>query len=419
VIPGDAEGLAEALRAAGIESLAIGDGGTSPGPAPPAAPLDPEAPAVLQPTSGTSGEPRLAVVSHRAALASLDMASRLLGVGSDDVFVCWVPPWHDLGLMRFVLGPVAFGVPCHFVPPAIRALPLWLETLERVGGTLTGAPDFAYRLAVRLAGRRRFNLSALRIATNGGEPVRRSTIEDFERRFGVAGVVRPGYGLAEATLGVASTRPGAPLRIDAHGNVSCGPPLEGVEVRVADPAEGAGELLVRSPALFSGYFDAPEATRAVLRDGWLHTGDVGRLDADGQVTVLGRRRALLKRGGVPLAPRELEEAAERVAGVRAAAAVTGPAGDGGASETIFVCVERDPAAETPPGPLGAAVAAAVEQAVGFAPGRVVVLLPRSIPRTANGKIRYTALVAALAVNGLEAAGAVWLNPRAPERPAGG
>jgi len=361
---------------------------------PPAVEIREDDIAFLQPTSGTSGESRAAVILQRNAVAALEAAREAIGIGPRDVLVSWVPPWHDLGLLRFILGPVWFGAPCHLVTPAVRTLPLWLRTASEVRATILGAPDFAWRLATRLTDPAGLDLSSLRYATNGGEPVRRSTILDFEARFGVPGVLRPGYGLAEATLGVTGLVPGEPLRVDAQGNVSCGRPFPGVEVRIAEDSGGIGEIgeiLVRGPAVFAGYFEAGEVTAEVLRDGWLHTGDVGRLDADGHLYVLGRRRALIKRGGAPLAPRELEEAAAGVPGVRIAAAVGLPPPVGAATETeeIALAVEIDPEAD--PRAVSAAVAQAVEAAAGFAPDRVVVMAPRSIPRTANGKIRHAAL----------------------------
>jgi acyl-CoA synthetase (AMP-forming)/AMP-acid ligase II len=367
--------------------------------------------AFLQPTSGTSGKPRAAVILQRNALASLRAAREMLAAGPQDVLVSWVPPWHDLGLLRFVLGPVYFGAPCHLVPPAIRTLPLWLRTASEVRATLLGAPDFAWRLATRLVDPQGLDLSSLRCATNGGEPVRRSTIAGFEERFGVPGVLRPGYGLAEATLGVTALRPGEPLRIDDRGNVSCGRPLPGVEVRIAEEADDPGEILVRGPAVFPGYFEAEEASAETLRGGWLHTGDVGRLDAGGHLYVLGRRRALLKRGGAPLAPRELEEAAGSVPGVRLAAAVGLPPAGDAATEEIAIAVEADPASTTALPQLAAEVAAAIEAAVGFAPDRVVVLAPRAIPRTANGKIRHPVLRRELVEGDLERRGTVLFSAR--------
>jgi acyl-CoA synthetase (AMP-forming)/AMP-acid ligase II len=339
----------------------------------------PEDVAFLQPTSGTSGEPRAAVVLQRNALASLQSARALLDPGSHDVLVGWVPPWHDLGLLRFLLGPVYFGVPCYLVPPAVRTIPQWLTTIGKVRGTITGAPDFAYRLATRLV--KQADLSSLRYATNGGEPVRWSTISTFERLFGLRHVIRPGYGLAEATLGVTCVRAGEAPRCDERGNVATGRALEGVQVRVALD----GEILVRGPAVFAGYFDAEQETSEGLRGGWLHTGDVGNLDAEGNLYVLGRRRAMLKRGGAALAPRELEEAAQLVPGVRIAAAVGIPPAVGSATEEVVVVVE------TEQHDIATLVAEAVERAIGFAPDRVVVQPPRTIPRTANGKIRHSVL----------------------------
>jgi acyl-CoA synthetase (AMP-forming)/AMP-acid ligase II len=365
--------------------------------------------AFLQPTSGTSGEPRTAVILQRHALASLRASRDFLGIGPHDILVSWVPPWHDLGLLRFVLGPLYFGAPCHLVTPAIRTLPLWLATAARVRATILGAPDFAYRLAVRLVETRGLDLSSLRYATNGGEPVRRSTILAFEERFGVPGIVRPGYGLAEATLGVTCLQPGEPLRVDSGGNVSCGRPFPGVEVRIAYESEDVGEILVRSPAVFAGYFEAEEASAESVRDGWLHTGDIGRLDADGHLYVLGRKRALLKRGGVPLAPRELEEAAQSVPGLRIAAAISLPPTSEAPTEEIVLAAEADPAA-TPP-QLAAAVSRAIEEVVGFAPDRVVLLAPRTIPRTANGKIRHRRLRDELIEGDLERRGAVLFSSR--------
>ena len=375
--------------------------------------------AFLQPTSGTSGEPRAAVISLRNVLASLRSSRDLLAIGPRDVLVSWVPPWHDLGLLRFVLGPVFFGAPCHLVPPAIRTLGLWLSTAASVRATVLGAPDFAYRLATRLVDPEGLDLTSVRYATNGGEPVRRSTILSFEKRFGVPGVIRPGYGLAEATLGVTCLRPGEPLRCDARGNVSCGRPFPGVEVRIASGSEGehgtVGEILVRGPAVFSGYFGAPEATREALRDGWLHTGDTGALDAEGHLFVFARKRALLKRGGAPLAPRELEEPVERLPGVRCAAAVGLPPASDAASEEIVLVVELDPSEGPSPAKLAAAAFAAVEAVAGFAPESVVVLGPRTIPRTANGKVRHQETRRRLLEGDFERDGAILFSSRGPAR----
>ena len=261
--------------------------------------VQPDDIAVLQPTSGTSGESRAAMIRHRNMFGCLESAVDVLGFGPHDVFVAWVPPWHDLGLVRFMIGTVYYGGRAHIVQPAIQTIPEWLQTISRERGTVTGAPDFAWRLASRFVDPRTVDLTSLRDATNGGEPVRLSTIESFENTFHARGVMLPGYGLAEVTLGATCVLPGEELRVDERGNVSCGRALPNVELRV----DGDGEILLAGPLVFAGYFDAEDATRKMLRDGWLHTGDIGRLDSDGNLTILGRKRAMLKRGGaVPTLP---------------------------------------------------------------------------------------------------------------------
>ena len=360
----------------------------------------PEQTAYLQITSGTSGEPRAAVILHRnliACLRSLAAEGRVL---SDDVFVSWLPLHHDLGLVRCVLLPLYTGRPAHLIPPSIRNLRQWLETISAVRGTITASPDFGYRVATRTVSPDGLDLTSLRLATNGGEPVRGSTLEAFEKRFGLRRIVRPSYGLAEATLTVAQFPTGEEVRIGPAGAVSCGRPLPGVEVTIVDddgsevPPGQAGEIVVKAEAVFAGYHGDAEATREVLRDGRLHTGDVGALDADGHLYVLGRKRALIKRAGAVIPPREVEEAADRVPGVRYSAAVGVPDESIGGSEGVVVVAEIRPE-DVPTGDerarLAAAVAAEVRRALGSAPSDVLLVVPHAIPRTPNGKIRYQEL----------------------------
>lgn len=401
---GAAEGVTAAAATAGLRAIAL-DGLSRAPVTMPSVATSGEDIAVLQTTSGTSGEPRAAMIRHRNVLASVRGAVTALGFGPDDVLASWVPPWHDLGLIRFVIGTVYFGAACHIVSPAIHTIPEWFTTMASVRATITGAPDFAYRLATRLVPRG-LDLSSLRDATNGGEPVRLSTIDAFEERFGVAGRIRPGYGLAESTLGVTCMTRGEPLRVDERGNVSCGRALPDCEVRIDSVGGEPGEILVRGPLVFAGYFEAEEMNREILRDGWLHTGDIGQLDADGYLFVLGRKRALLKRGGAPLAPRELEEAAQQVDGVRIAAAVgLSPVSDS-ATEEIVVAIELEPDRGESAGEIVRAVSESVLRALGFGPDRVIVLAPRTLPMTWNGKIRHAALREALADGTLDRENAI-------------
>ena len=394
VVPPD--GPAETIAAAREQGISIAAAGDSAEGDDVLAEVSPEDLAFLQPTSGTSGEPRAVMIRHSSAVASVRSSAEAIGTSSRDILVTWVPPWHDLGLVRFVIGAAFAGARCHLVPPAVETIPEWLSTISSTRATITGAPDFAYRLATRLVDPASVDLTSLRCATNGGEPVRRATVESFEKRFGLHNVIVPAYGLAEATLGVATVRPGEPLHVDARGHVSCGRPFPGIEIRIAGDGE-AGEILVRGEPVFAGYFDAEEATRETLAGGWLHTGDTGYLDAEGRLFVLGRTRAMLKRGGAVLAPRELEEAALLVDGIKLAAAV-GVSSDG--TEEIVVVVETTP--QTDSSAAARDVAQSIQRALGFAPERVLVVGSRAIPRTANGKVRHTELRDAIVAGTLRA-----------------
>lgn len=367
--------------------------------------VEPEDPAILQLTSGTTGEPRLAALSHRALSAWRQQAAGPLLAGPGDILAGWAPPWHVMGLVRFIILPVICGVETHLVQPAVRTLGTWLETAARERATFTAASDFALRTAVRLVGRRQLDLGALRCVVTGGEAVRASSIRAFEERFDLAGIVRPGYGLAEATLTVAWVRPGETLAVDPAGNVSCGRPLSGVALRIVDErgAERApgepGEIRVQSASLFSGYFDGSPGDTRLLDDGWLATGDWGRLGPDGDLFVLGRRRNLLKHGGATYAPRELEEAAERVGGVAAAAALALARG-GQEGSVLVVVVEASHAVDREPEDLARAVAVAIRREIGLLPGEVLVVTPGTLPRTGNGKLRHAELRRALATAAL-------------------
>jgi fatty-acyl-CoA synthase len=362
----------------------------------------PEDIAFMQLTSGTTGAPRAAMIHHSNVIAYRNRDGASGHVLRDDVLVGWVPPWHDLGLVHFVIGGVFHAVPCHIVRPAIATIPDWLATISRVRGTLTGGPDFAFRLAARMVDPASVDLTSLRFVVNGGEPVRASTIERFEGRFGLSGVMMPGYGLAEATLGVTTCTPGEPLVVDERGNVSCGTPLDVIEVRVDGDSSGPGEIVARGATVFAGYFDAPEDTAAALRDGWLHTGDAGYMDAEGRLYVLGRERAMIKRAGAVIAPRELEEAAQEADGVTVAAVVGLPASHDAVTETVAVVVEADSSRGRDD--VASEVSRTILSTSGFAPGRIAVVPPRTIPRTANGKIRHgelRALLLAGAIGGTE------------------
>ncbi|HUO84638.1 MAG TPA: AMP-binding protein [Thermoanaerobaculia bacterium] len=347
--------------------------------------------AFLQFTSGTTGEPRAAVILHRNLVAYMESEPELY---RSAVFVTWIPLHHDLGLVTGVFASMYFGTISHLIQPSLRHLGQWLMTISRVGGNFTAAPDFAFRIAARMVPSDGIDLRSLRYAANGGEPVKLSTIRSFEEKFGIPGIVRPGYGLAEATLAISNARPGQPLAISPDGQVASGSPRRGVRVRIlrGDGSEAApgekGEIIASADQVFAGYLDAPEATAAILRDGWLHTGDLGMLDEQGQLFVFGRLRAMIKKGGSTIAPRELEEIAEQVDGVRAAAAfgISPEGGDG--TERIVLLIETTRQSAPEHADLQAQILDRLQKETGILTDEVILGKPGLIARTANGKTRY-------------------------------
>jgi len=243
------------------------------------------------------------------------------------------------------------------------------------------------------------DLSSLKQALSGAEPVRLSTIEAFEKKFNVSNLITPCYGLAEATLAVAIWPRKTPLRLDSSGKfLSVGPPCQGVSVRIVDEAGLVGpgvegEICVKSPGVMQGYYKNPEATRSVLsHDGWLRTGDLGFVDALGYLYVTGRLKDLIILGGQNIVPADVEEIVDRVEGVRYSAAV-GIENERTGSQRLHVVAEvREPA--VPPEAMSRLVRDIVQQvreASGHRPARVLLVVAGTIPKTSSGKIQRARL----------------------------
>ncbi|MBS0203227.1 MAG: AMP-binding protein [Planctomycetes bacterium] len=359
---------------------------------------EPDEGALLAATSGTSGEHRTALLLHRNLMASVRSSAERLLVGPDDVLVNWAPLYHGLGLMRFLLGGLYFGCPVHLVAPTLLNLRRWLETMGRVRATITGAPDFGFRMAAELVNPDGLDLHSLRYAMNSGEPIRLTTIEKFEQKFGVPGVIRPGYGLSEAN-GVSNLAPGEPLRTDAAGNVSCGRAADGLRLEIVNEADQpqppgvAGEIRLSGEQVFAGYCDDDKATREKLRDGWLYTGDIGCLDADGHLYIQGRKRALIKRAGAMIVPRDIEEPAEQIAQVLVAGAIGVDRSSLGIEDLVVVveAAADSIGSETGRNAIIRAVSASILESRGLSPNEVLIVPPGTIPRTPNGKLRHEEL----------------------------
>lgn len=279
---------------------------------------DEDACALIQYTSGACRDSKGAMISHRAVLASVGDFGTALGLGSHDVFASMLPMCDHMGLMCFGLVPLLSGHPLVLYRSGTGNLQAWLAGLGKHRVTVTGATDELLQRANRLVDEpARYDLRRLRMLLCGAEPISSGSVETFGSRFNVLHAIKPLYGMAELTLCATFTPGHEPARIDEHNHVACGRPLSGVDVCIADE-DGMltrkpgvwGEIRVRSPAMMSGYWmRARESADAFDDLGYLRTGDLGYLDAQGCLYVLGRMDSLFVHGAGKHALHDVEAAA--------------------------------------------------------------------------------------------------------------
>jgi len=305
----------------------------------------PDDPSYVQFSSGSTRNPTGVLCTHRALMANALASTREgLQVTPQDRAISWLPLYHDMGLVGFLLMPLSVQMSIDLMPTGafVRRPLLWLDLISKNGGTISYSPSFGYELCAKRGDgtREGLDLSGWRIAGCGGDMVRPGPLTAFAERYASAGFSATAfvasYGMAEATLGLSmsplrqglifdtvdvermekdgAVTPGAGTRSRAF--VRCGPIFSGhdLEVRGEDgkvlPERAVGRIFVRGPSLMREYFGDPQATAAVLsRDGWLDTGDLGYL-ADGQVVPTGRAKDLILLNGRNVWPQDLEWTAE-------------------------------------------------------------------------------------------------------------
>ncbi len=382
--------------------------------------------AFLQYTSGSTGDPKGVMLSHANLLANLRAMGRHVAVSSDDLFVSWLPLYHDMGLIGACLGSLYHAFPLIVMSPlSFLARPArWLRAIHQYRGTLSAAPNFAYELCARAIQDHEIedlDLSCWRMSCNGAEPVNPATIERFIARFSRHGfrpeAMAPVYGLAECSVGLALQPPGRAPKIDsvkrdgfmASGRAepassddstalrfpACGQPILGHQIRIVDeqgrelPERREGQLEFKGPSATAGYYRNPEATRKLFPHGdeWLYSGDRAYM-AGGDVYLTGRVKDLIIRGGRNLYPYELEQAVGEIPGIRkgcvAAFANNDPAI--GSEQLIVVAETRltQPEALTE---LRQHIQTTSMDLLGIAPDEVVLVPPHSVLKTSSGKIR--------------------------------
>jgi fatty-acyl-CoA synthase len=381
--------------------------------------------ALMQLTSGSTGSPKAVIITHRNIYSNAE--AMFIGAQYDvetDVMVSWLPCFHDMGMVGFLTIPMYFGAELVKVTPMdfLRDTLLWAKLIDKYKGTMTAAPNFAYALFGKRLRRQAkagdFDLSTLRFALSGAEPVEPADVEDLldaGKPFGLrSDAILPAYGMAETTLAVSFSECGAGLVVDevdadllaalrravpaAKGNTrrlaTLGPLLHDLEARIVDedgtvlPARGVGIIELKGESLTPGYITMGGFVPAQDENGWYDTGDLGYLTEEGHVVVCGRVKDVIIMAGRNIYPTDIERAASRVEGVRPGCAVAVRLDAGHSRETFAVAVEsndwENPAEVRR---IEQQVAHEVVGEVDVRPRNVVVLGPGTIPKTPSGKLR--------------------------------
>jgi len=389
--------------------------------------------ALLQYTSGSTGDPKGVTLTHANLLANMRAIAEALEMGPSDVGVSWLPLYHDMGLIGAWLTLLLEGVPLVVMSPlAFLTRPeRWLQVVSRHKGTIAAAPNFAFELCVRKISDKAMegvDLSSWRAALNGAEPVNPETLERFTNRFQKFGFRReallPVYGLAEASLGVTFPPLNRGPQVDrveretfttqgyaepakredenAIAFVSSGRALAKHEVVIVDkdgkrvPERTEGFLWFRGPSATLGYYQNAEATAKLFEGGptsaegeypWLQSGDRA-YQADGEIYITGRVKDIIIKGGRNLYPHEVEELASRAKGIRKGCVVAfGLKGEETGTEKLVIVAESREEDRAERAAVVASINEEVSRGLGLPPDRVELIPPGSIPKTSSGKLR--------------------------------
>jgi fatty-acyl-CoA synthase len=378
----------------------------------------------LQFTSGSTSAPKGVEVTHGSLRANAWAIMRD-GLDTDtdvDKGVSWLPLYHDMGLIGFVIAPLFHRVPVTFIPTLtfVRSATVWMETIHRTRGTITFAPNFAYALTakrVKAEQLAKWDLSCMRHFGCGAEPINPTTMRTFLDTFSKAGVkptmLLPCYGMAEATLAISfigieetlstdvidadayqEKHHAEPAHVDqlkggkAQEFVCCGRAFPGHEIGVFDESgkrladRRVGEFWVRGPSIAKGYFEDPEATQRTFGNGWLKTGDYGYL-VNGNVYITGRKKDIIIINGRNYDPQRMEWLVDELPEVRKGSTVAFSR-PGAASEELIIVLESR---TQNPDALKDLVKQKLTEQLQLIPADVVVAPMGSLPKTSSGKLQ--------------------------------
>ncbi|HUS62660.1 MAG TPA: fatty acyl-AMP ligase, partial [Acidimicrobiales bacterium] len=381
--------------------------------------IDPASLAILQFTSGSTAEPKGAMLPHRTVCANLDAIATAGALVEDDVLVSWLPLYHDMGLIGLLTLGMTTGTDLVLAAPQdfLASPSRWMQWMSDYKGTCTAGPNFSYALAARALKRLEgLDLSPWRLGLNGAEAIDPDAVERFVEA-GARHGLRPGsvfcaFGMAEATLAVTFPVPMGGMRTDIVDKrvletdryaapvddrpegtrrlARLGKPVPGLEIRITDPETGdpmkpreVGELEVRGTSVTTGYYKNPVATDAMFRNGWLRTGDLAYI-VDGELVVCGRIKDLIIVGGRNVFPEDVERAVAMVEGVRAGNVIAFGV-EGRRGQEAFVVVAETKSDDHPS--LRERVAEKVRNVIGLPAREIVLVAPGTLPKTSSGKLQ--------------------------------
>ena len=384
--------------------------------------------ALIQYTSGSTGDPKGVLLTHHNLLSNMHAAGKAANIQPTDIGVSWLPLYHDMGLIGVWFCPLYYGIPVTIMSPLsfLSRPERWLWTIHYHRATVTAGPNFAYELCIRKIDENKLqglDLSCLRLTFNGAEAVRADTIRNFTKKFAPYGfkpeTMYPVYGLAESTVALLFPELNQVPRFDKierdslqkEGKavpsaskksknflefVCVGKPIPDHEVRIVDEADQVvpervvGQLQFCGPSAMQGYYHNPKTTQAIYHNGWWDSGDYA-YQAEGDYFITGRKKDLIIKAGRNIYPEAIEEIVGHIEGIRKGCVIAfGVSDENTGTEKLIVVAETRAQQPAEREQLLAEITDNILSGIGVAADKIILAKPGTIPKTSSGKLQRSA-----------------------------